>query len=117
MQQINKENTHFGAHLDLKLAIELDYGCTFPTSHNTTNFENKLYKQIVCICDRCKRLVSKLKLTFTDIKKLIIENHEIRGITIENMSETQNDRTIKQLENEIVQIFNQLTEEPCIRNY
>jgi hypothetical protein len=48
---------------------------------------------------------------------LIIENHEIRGITIENMSETQNDRTIKQLENEIVQIFNQLTEEPCIRNY
>jgi hypothetical protein len=117
MQQTDKENTHFGAHLDLKLAIELDYGCTFPTSHNTTDFENKLNNQIVCICDRCERLISELKLTFTNIKKLIIENHEIRGITIENMSETQNDKKIKQLGNEIMRIFIQLTEETCIRNY
>ena len=117
MQQTDKENTHFGAHLDLKLAIELDYGCRFPTSQNTTDFENKLHNQIVCICDRCEGLISELKLTFINLKKFIVENHEIHGRTIENMSETPNDKIIKQLGNEIIRIFIQITEETCIRNY
>ena len=89
----------------------------FQLHKNTTDFENKLNNQIVCICDRCERLISELKLTFINLKKLIIENHEIHGRTIENMSETPNDKIIKQLGNEIMRIFIQITEETCIRNY
>jgi hypothetical protein len=117
MQQTDKENAHFGAHLDLKLAIELDYNCRFPTSHNTTNFEKKLYEQIICICDRCEGLTSKLKLTFINLKQAIVENHEINERTIENMSETPTEKIIKQLSNETMRIFTQITEEPCIRNF
>jgi hypothetical protein len=117
MQQSDKENAHFGAHLDLRLAIELDSSCRFPTSQNTTNFENKLHKQIVCICDRCESLISKMKLTFINLKKAIIENHEINERAIENMSETPTDKIIKQLANEIMRIFTQITEETCIRNF
>ena len=117
MQQTDKENAHFGAHKSLKLAIELDASSRFPTSQNTTNFENKLQRQLVCICDRCESLISNMKFTFINLKRNIIENHEAHNREIQNMSETPLDRTIKQLVVEIIRIFTQLTEEDCIRNY
>jgi hypothetical protein len=117
MPRSDKENAPVGAHLDLVLAIELDSNCRYPTTQNTTNFEQKLHQQIVCICDRCENLISNMKLTFINLKKAIIENHEASARAIENMSETPTEKIIKQLAIEIMRIFTELTEETCIRHY
>ena len=117
MPRSDKENAPVGAHLDLFLAIELDSSCRHPTTQNTTNFEQKLLQQIECICDRCENLISKLKLTFIDLKKAIIESHEASARAIENMSETPTEKIIKRLAIEIMRIFTELTEETCIRHY
>ena len=117
MPRSNKKNAPIGEHLDLYLAIELDSGCRHPTTQNTTNLEQKLLQQVQCICDKCVKLNSKLKLTFMDLKNAIIESHETGTRAIENMSETPTEGIIKRLAIEIMRIFTELTEETCIRHW